>query len=276
MSVGKWKCSLAICFAYRLYDYTPLLRIFLQIDLLNMGQILSVLGIQPLSVQETYITPLLLTFPEELIGSFELILAKTCKTLYERYEQYYKMRTAVILYDPHNELPHTQNIKALQSHHRWLRLKFDSTWNSQTNSCPIKYLCLYGAIGAPEKLDLGCVTSLMIGSSSVKELMPTIPIIKKFTNLGSLSLDNVILCSNGISMLSKLSLKFIYLKRCNIDGHLQEIFENYTALQEIQLLSCNHSALLSIKLYSQLKRFKIEDDGLREVDASMCIQLESL
>jgi Leucine-rich repeat (LRR) protein len=240
-----------------------------------MGQILS--------VQETYITPLTLAFSQKLIMNTtsstnkhsELTLAKACKAGYFR--QYYPGKTVVVLYDPHHKLSeYAENIKALQLLHGWEHLKFDSTWDSQSSKCAIKALCLEGAIGAPEKLDLGCVTSLMIGPSSVTEFMSTISIIVKFTNLESLSLSNVTLCSNGISMLSKLSLKFLYLEHCDINCHLQEIFENCTTLQEIYILSCNHLDFVSIKLHSQLRRFKIEDDGLRRVDASKCTQLESL
>ena len=35
--------------------------------------------------------------------SFELALAKTCKTLYERYELYYEKQTAIVLYDPQDK-----------------------------------------------------------------------------------------------------------------------------------------------------------------------------
>ena len=54
--------------------------------------------------------------------SFELALAKTCKTLYERYELYYEKQTAVVLYDPRDKFSYYSNsIKALQLYEpKWL------------------------------------------------------------------------------------------------------------------------------------------------------------
>jgi hypothetical protein len=79
---------------------------------------------QTLSVQETYIPPLILIFPQELIGIFELTLAKICKAPYNRYEQHYEMRTAAVLCDSHYKFSeYKDSIKAHKLYNGWLCLK---------------------------------------------------------------------------------------------------------------------------------------------------------
>ena len=92
--------------------------------------------------------------------SFELALAMTCKMLYERYELYYEKKTAVILYDPRDNLfSYANSIKALHNHmsqHGWVRLKFTPILDSQSSNCPVKILCLNGEFKVPKEVEL-CV-----------------------------------------------------------------------------------------------------------------------
>jgi hypothetical protein len=147
---------------------------------------------QTFSAQRTYRPPLMLTIPRELVGIFELTLAKTCKALYDRYEQYYENRTAVVLYDPQHEFScYDENTKEFRLCHGWLHLKFALILDSQISNCPIKILCLNGKLKAPENLDCVCVNSFIIRHFFV-ELIPTISLIGKFLNLKSPNLERVI------------------------------------------------------------------------------------
>ena len=192
-------------------------------------------------------TSLILTFPQELTAiimsfkdkSFELALATTCKTLYERYELYYEKKTVVVLYDPWDRFSnYNDNIKALQLRNGWLRLKFTTIWDSLSSNCPAKILCLNGEQKVPKKLDHACIDALIV--SSFKE--------------------------------------FISLYKCKmVYGHLSKLLEGHTTLKEIQILKCNFSDTTSIKLPSQMKRFEVQQNGVFElVDASDCTQLEYL
>ena len=158
--------------------------------------------------------------------SFELALAKTCKMLYERYELYYEKKTAVVLYDPQDKFSYYANsIKALHnymSRNGWVRLKFTPILDSQSSNCPVKILCLNGALKVPKELNCACIDALIV-SSFEEKFMPTISFVENFSNLKSLSLEYVILNDDIISMLSKLSLlEFISLYHCKMaNGHLQ-------------------------------------------------------
>jgi hypothetical protein len=246
--------------------------------------------------RRTYHPSLILTFPQELIAvlsnkdkNFELTLAKTCKTLYWYYEQYYEKKTAVVLRDPQSEhSDYSQSIKEFQLHHGWLRLKFASIWDSQSSNCPVKILCLKKKSKMPKELDCRCIDAFVM--TFIEPHRPSPPanevlnasFAEKFAKLKSLTLDFTILGDDEISMISEFSLLgFISLQCCTMTiGHLK-IFEKCTTLQEIQLLFCHYSDAVSIKLPSQLKRFKIQYSGIRfhdliELDASNCAQLECL
>ena len=157
-----------------------------------------------------------------------------------------------------NSIHYDNSIKALQLRNGWVRLKFTPILDSQSSNCPVKILCLNGALKVPKKLNCACIDALIV-SSFEEKFMPTISFVENFSNLKSLSLEYVILNDDIISMVSKLSLlEFISLYHCKMaNGHLPKIFENCTTLQEIQLLYCNFSDETSIKLPSQLKRFKM-------------------
>ena len=239
------------------------------------------------SIPTTEQPSLILTFPQELFAiimsfkdqSFELVLATTCKILYERYELYYEKQTVVVLYDPKNEFSSYANtIKALQLRNGWIRLKFTTILDSQSSNCPVKILCLNGLLQVPKELNCACIDALIISLSREKFMLTTISFIGEFSNLKSLRLEYTILNNDGISMVSKLSLlEFISLYICEMaNGHLLKIFERHTTLKEIQLLWCNFPYATSIKLPSQLKRFEIEHPNAVVLDASLCTQLEYL
>jgi hypothetical protein len=231
----------------------------------------------------------------------ELALAKTRKTLYTRYEKHYKGKTAVVLYDPQSKDPdYARNIKALQLHHGWPRLKYASISDSQISNCPVKILYLNGELKAPEKLDCVCVNSLIF--PSLREFELNISFVEKFPNLQSLLLNQVILNDNGISTISKLSLKFICLVNCDMTfNHLVGILKNCITLQEIQLVWCNYLNrdhlqvffdartspkkeiklstcldIIPLNLPSQLKRFNLQGHDCYKLNATKCTQLESL
>ena len=130
----------------------------------------------------------------------------------------------------------------------------------------------------PKELNCTCIDALIIVSFFQRELMPTISFVEKFSNLKSLKLEYIILNSDGISMVSKLSLlEFISLNHCKmVNSHLK-IFENCTTLQEIQLLYCDFSDKTSIKPPSQMKRFEIQaHHSFKAADTSDCTQLQHL
>ena len=140
------------------------------------------------SVQKTYIPPLILTFPWELIAiimpsknkSFELALGMTCKTLYGRYELYYEKKTAVVLYGPRDKFySYNRNIKALQLRNDWLRLKFTPIWDSQSSNCPVKILCLNGDPKVPKEFNCACVNALIIISPFEGKRMSYITFVEK-------------------------------------------------------------------------------------------------
>jgi hypothetical protein len=209
--------------------------------------------------------------------NFELTLAKTCKKLYECYEHYYQGKTAAVIYKPRHKFSIYEDfIKVHQLHHGWLRLKFASISDSQSSNCPVSILCLHGELNMLEKLDCVCVNSLII-RHSYKKSMPAVSIVESFSNLKSLIFDNVSLDDHDISMISKLSLEFIYLKYCGMtSGHLQEIFEHCTTLQTIQLMACEFSDEPFIRrLPPQLEKFETHSHFCK-LDASMCTRLETL
>jgi hypothetical protein len=161
--------------------------------------------------------------------SFELTLAKTCKTLYGRYEQHDKEKTAVVLYDPKSlYLDYAENIKALQLF-GWLRLKFASIRNSQNSNCPVKMLCLNQDFDVPKELDCMCVNSLTILSSLERDFTSTISFVEKFSNLKSLSFISATFNNDVIvSIVPKLSfLGFISLDHCKMASSHLKIFENF-------------------------------------------------
>jgi len=236
-----------------------------------------------------YIPPLILTFTQELIATImlfkykrlELKLARTCKTLYERYELYYENKTVIALYDSQNRFyDYDGNIKALHhrmSRHGWVRFKLSPILDLQSSNCPAKNLCLNRALNVPKMLNCACIDALIISPFKGK-FMPTISFVESFSNLKCLTLKFFILDNDRMSIVSKLSLlECIYLYECEMTNDLPKIFENYTTLQEIHIVSCNYSKETPIKLLSQLKRFRIVDhfsDII--VNASDCTQLESL
>jgi hypothetical protein len=208
--------------------------------------------------------------------NFELTLAETCKTLYERYEQHYKEKTAVLLHNPWSKFNSDHCIKALRLFYGWLRLKLASIRDSESSNCPIKIVCLNGELKVPKNLDCVYINPLII--SSYFELMRSISNIEKFSNLKSLSLISATLNNDVIVLIvPRLSfLEFISLNTCEMANGHSKIFENCIALQEIQLIFCKFSDAAPIKLPSQLKGLKIDDDDLYRLDTSECIQLESL
>ena len=127
----------------------------------------------------------------------------------------------------------------------------------------------------PKELDYACIDALIVSSP---KFMPTISFNEKFSNLKSLSFNNVTFNDDRISMHSKLSLlEFISLEKCRLtNDHLSKLFEDCTTLKEIQLKNCKISGATFIKLPSQMKRFEIQHNDVFKLDASDCTQLESL
>jgi hypothetical protein len=236
--------------------------------------------------QTPSIAALILALPCELFAIIMLLIdkhselshAKTCKALYEHYEKYYEKKTAVIIYDPLGKyLDYTENIKAFQLHHGWLRLKFASISDSQSSNCPVKVLHLRKECKGLEKLDYVCINALIMEPFFENATFQSVSFLEKFSNLRSLSL-NTILKDDMILTFSKLPiLEFISLYRCKmITDHLQKIFEHCTTLQGIQLIFCEFPSMISIKLHSQLKIFKISSIQKYKLNASDCTQLGSL
>ena len=113
----------------------------------------------PMIEQQRDQTFLILAIPWELIAiimsfkdkGFELAFARTCKTLYKRYELYYEKQTAAVLYNPWDRfIDYNDNTKVLQLQNGWLRLKFTPMWDLQSSNCPVKILCLNGTFGVPK------------------------------------------------------------------------------------------------------------------------------
>jgi len=102
---------------------------------------------------------------------------------------------------------------------------------------------------------------------------------ENFYNLKSFSLCGITINDDMVSMISKLHLlEFISLYHCiwTID-QLEKILKDCTNLQEILLLQCNCSNVVSIELPPQLKRFELQGSLSNiTVDASLCTQLSYL
>ena len=268
LSLGKWKCFLQCALPIDC-DYTTPLRLFLQIYIRNMAQTPSILTTE----QQTSL--LILTIPEELftiMASFmdtesQLAFAHTCKTVYAYHKQQCKEETFTLVCDPQcDKSLNSQYIKALErcmSQTGWagvkVTLKIVSVDPQNNYDHPIRALCLNESFQLPNGLDCASLNALII-SFSLKEIMPNISFLEKFSNLKSLRLKHVIINDDTMSMLSKLPLlKFISLSNCKMTKvHLSKIFEGCTTLEEIQLLYCNYSDVTSIKLPPQLKRFEIK------------------
>ena len=241
----------------------------------------------PLSVPTTEQTSLIVIFPYELIAMLSskdqksaLALARTCKTLYGRYEQYYEKQTAVVLYDPWDKLHlYNDTIKALSLQNGWLRLKFVLISNSQNNNCPVKILCLGEGFNVLPKFDYARIHAVIVSSFTGK-FIPTISFAENFSNLRSLCLNGAVFNGGEISMISRLPLlKFISLRNCKMTNiHPSKIFENCATLQEIQLLFFKTGSPYetSLKFPSWLNIFKIRTTPDIVVDASFCIQYSCL
>jgi hypothetical protein len=261
------------------YNYTPLLRILLQ---MNQSSFFEEIYGSPLILifQKIYGSPLILTFPQQLIELFELKVAKTCKTLYECYEQFYKEKTAVVLYYPKSMYlysTYADNIKFLQRHHDYLRFKFVSIRNSASSNCPVKIVCLNQDLDVPKRLDCLCANTLVACSFEPYSFEPCYTELnasfKMFKNLKSLSLCNVIFNNSAFSIISSLpSIEFIQLKSCKISNHLIE----KCTIPKIQLVYCEFSDPVSIKLLPSLELFEISAYESYTVDVSNCFELESL
>jgi hypothetical protein len=241
-----------------------------------MGQRFSKHHFISTTAQQTFPPFMLSIFREFIILSMkdknsQLILAKTCKTLYERYELHYKDKTAVVLYNPRREYDDfIDDIGTLQFHHGWLRLKFSSIRDSESSNYP-KILCLNRYFDMPKESDYLCAIAL-IPSSSKPKYIELNASLEMFTRLKSLSLCNVNFDDVAFSIISNLLIEFIQLKLCKIDNHLVE----KCTIPQIQLVRCKFSGPASIKLPLSLKVFKMSSQKSYKVDASNCIELESL
>jgi hypothetical protein len=204
-------------------------------------------------MDQTPFTPLILTFPLELLFIISLLanehskltLVKTCKALHDRYKQYYEDRTAVVLCNPHEFYEYKDLIKAHKFHNGRLRLKFVLTLDSQISNCPAKILWLNGELEVPENLDCEELEvpenldyeefkvkvpknldrmcfNYLIGSCSVK-FAPIIP-IKKLKNLNSLSFGNIEKLKNLYSLsynnviLDNNGISMTYLYSLSLDN----------------------------------------------------------
>jgi hypothetical protein len=254
------------------YNYTPLLRILLQ---MNQSSSFEEIYGSPviLTFQKIYGSPLTLTFPQQLIELFKPELAQTCKTLYECYEQFYKEKTAVVLYDPKSKyINYAKSIESLRLRHRCLHLKFVSISDSASSNCPVKIVCLNQDFDVSKEVDCLCANALIAHSSMPRhgELNASFDM---FTNLSSLSLCHVIFGNNAFSIICSLSsIKFIQLKLCKIHSHLVE----KCTIPQIQLEFCEFLDPASMKLPSSLEIFKIASLDSYKVNASDCTQLKSL
>jgi hypothetical protein len=231
----------------------------------------------PTTAQQTFPPFILSTFREFIIVSIkdedsQLILAKTCKPLYECYERHYKDKTAVVLYNPKKEYHYFKfNIRRFQLLNGCLRLKFSSIWDPETDNYLIKILCLNQKYNVPE-LDHLSIDAL-ITFSPPPDYIELIASLTMFTRLNSLSLCRVIFDNNALLRISNLSsIKFIQLEHCKIDNQL---FEKCT-IPRIQVVYCEFYTPASIKLPSSLKIFAIYSEGSYKMDASDCTQLGSL
>jgi hypothetical protein len=203
----------------------------------------------------------------------QLMLAKTCKTLYGRYELHYKDETAVVLYNPQSKYDDfCGDINLFQLFNGCLRLKFSSIRDSESSDYPVKILCLNQDSNVPRELDCLSANALIMVPSRSRHITLNAS-LETFTQLMSLSLSHVIFDDKAFSIVSNFSsIEFIKLKSCKIDNHL---FEKCT-IPQIKLEYCNFLDMGFIKLPLSLEIFEICSHGSYKVDASDCIKLESL
>jgi hypothetical protein len=235
----------------------------------------------PTTAQQTFSPSIPLIFREFIIMSIkdedsQLMLAETCKMLYEHYELHYKDKTAVVLCDPQSNYADFYNdVKLFQLFNGCLRLKFSSIGDLDSSDYPVKILCLNQDSDLPKGLNNMCVHALVIISPvrrriELNELNDT---LKTFATLRSLSLSHAVFSDNAFSKIPNFSsIEFIILRSCKIDN---DLFEKCT-IPQIQLEDCKFSNPAFIKLPSSLEIFEIHSVDSYQVDASDCIKLNSL
>jgi len=216
----------------------------------------------------------------------QLAFAHTCKTIYAYHKQKFKEETFTLLCDLRFLIfivsEYIKTLERCMGQTDWagvkVTLKIASVDPQNSYEYPIRALFLSGSLQPPNGFDCACLNALIIDFHLEEIYKPHVSLFEKTTNLKSLVLINAIINDDIASMVSKLPLlKFISLNHCTMTKvHPSKIFEGYTILEEIQLLFCTYSDMTHIKLPSQVKRLKMEDDDSFKVDASNCTQLEFL
>jgi hypothetical protein len=96
-----------------------------------------------------------------------------------------------MLCDPQDKLYDHNNIKVLQLHNGWLRLKFTSIRDSQSGNYPVKIMCSNEELKVFKELDYVCVDAL-IASLSEKLLVDILSGFYQFVYLLDYLLANII------------------------------------------------------------------------------------
>jgi len=238
--------------------------------------------------QNFFPTTILLTFHQELFiaiasfkeEGFELLIARTCRTLYRTYDEYHEeqKQTAVVLYDSQDNDPHYNSIKALRNRNYWVRFKFIPISDFQSDSCYVKALSLNQHLKVPQKLNCENIDTLRVASSVPTNFTTNISFFGIFTNLKSFELKNVSFGEYIASIFSKLdSLEFIYLSSCDATGcDPSKMFVNCLTLQEIHLTEFKYRYDVPLSLPAKLQRLEMQKCPQSfEIDASRCMQFKS-
>jgi hypothetical protein len=163
--------------------------------------------------QNTCVIPPIFTIPQELIvaiallkesaaitpfkgQSSELLIARTCKHLYELYKQYHEGRTALVLCHPRDERSiYSDHLESLYRHRNpdlWLRTKFISISDYEGDNYPVKILCLNQMFDLPDRLNYKSFDALIMifYHHVLRKFTADIFFFEKFTNLTSITLKN--------------------------------------------------------------------------------------
>jgi hypothetical protein len=201
-----------------------------------MGQQHSASPSTPILAIPWELIALIMSFKDQ---SFEIAVAMTCRTLYERCKRYYTDQMALMLYDPRGNFSlYRSGIKIFHSFisFDWLRREFISVMDVQNGIC----------------------------------------FSEKFTNLELLGLNNISF-GNIESIFPKLPLlKHSHLSHCTMtEDHFSEMLSNCIHLETVHLMNCKHPKIL--KLPPQLKKFEVFGSKISiELDLSLCEKLKHL
>jgi hypothetical protein len=236
----------------------------------------------------------------------QLAFVRTCKTLYEYYEEFYKGQT-VSLYTPLNKDPSLFSItQKLFCQNGFMRLKHTPMSGFQSDKCPIKALYLDEALEVPIGFSCASISDLIIISSeeksilddyykgdsslegylpekplfeffsNLKPLVSSISFFENFSNLKSLVFKDVSFSNDTGSMFSRfISLELIHLDGCDLRNcDMSEMFVNCTTLTTLRLKSNLEKCTLSLP--AQLKMLSLYYYRPLELDISRCTQIMGL